>query len=337
MFADDTNIFVAGNNENVVYSKANKLLDELNLYMLSNQLHINTEKCVYMHFRPNYNHDERRNCARAKIVGSEHQLFVHNNKIKKTNMARFLGIVIDEDLNWDGHLEHLEQKLKSSIITIKRIKKFIPQEHFSKLYHSLFVSHLTYGISAWGSAPSYKLKKIFSIQKRCMRLLFGKQLNFDHAEYYKTCARTRSIDEYLAPRNYVLEHTKPLFTEHKLLTVYNLHKIFLLNEIYKIRKYRYPISLFNFLNNAPESLRNSQVNNILLPHYYLNNSRHQFLYCGISIWNKINNKAALQGNIFSSDLSMSSCSAKRKFKEILLSLQSSGDNENWEKQNFNFE
>ena len=79
-------------------------------------------------------------------------------KSKKTNMARFLGIIIDENLNWDSHLEHLEQKL-NNFITIKRIKKFIPHEHYSKLYHSLFTSHLTYGVSAWGSMSSDKLQK----------------------------------------------------------------------------------------------------------------------------------------------------------------------------------
>ena len=337
MFADDTNIFVVANTENEVYSKANKLLKEINLYMLSNQLHINTEKCVYMHFRPNYNHDEQKHCARAKVVGSDNQLFIHKNKIKKTNMARFLGIIIDEDLNWNGHLEHLEQKLKSSIITIKRIKKFIPHEHYSKLYHTLFVSHLTYGISAWGSVLSYKLKKIFNIQKRCIRLLYGKKLNFDHADYYRTCARARSIDDHLAPKDYVLEHTKPLFTEHEFLTVHNLHKIFMLNEIYKIRKYRYPIPLFTFLDKTPESSRNFRNNNILVPNYHLNISRHQFLYCGTKTWNKVNSKLALLGMNFLSDLSTSVSVAKKRFKQILLCLQSSGNHESWENYNFNFE
>ena len=102
-----------------------------------------------MHFRPKLNHDERKSCARAKLVGSENQLFINNHKVKKTNQARFLGIIIDENMNWEGHLENLEQKLNSAIITIKRIKKFIPQDHYKKLYHTLFVSHLTYGISSW--------------------------------------------------------------------------------------------------------------------------------------------------------------------------------------------
>ena len=333
MFADDTNIFVTGHSENDAYSKANKLLKEINLFMLSNQLHINTEKCIYMHFRPKLNHKERKTCARARIVGSEKQLFIHENKIKKTNKARFLGIIIDEDLNWDMHLEHLEQKLNSAIITIKRIKKFIPKEHYSKLYHTLFVSHLTYGISAWGSLSCYKLKKIFSIQKRCIRLLFGKNFTFDHVEFYKTCARARSIDEHMAPKNYVLEHTKPLFTEHKFLTVHNLHKLFILNEIYKIQKYRYPISLSTFLYKMSESTRSCRNNNLVIPNYRLNVSRNQFLHYGTTIWNKINS-IVLQKSSFLSDLSTSTCIAKIKFKEILFNLQSSGDISKWEKHNF---
>ena len=220
----------------MILTWANRVLKDLNLYMLSNQLHINNEKCVYMHFRPKYNHDKRKRCARAKIVGSDNKIFIFKNKIKKTNMARFLGIIIDENLSWDGHLEHLEQKLNSSIIIIKRIKKFIPHEHYSRLYHSLFTSHLTYGISAWGSMSSDKLQKNVNIQKRWhIRLLFAKRLNFDHAEFYKTCARTRTIDEHFAPKKFVLEHTKPLFTEYAFLTVHNLHKLFLLNEFLRLK------------------------------------------------------------------------------------------------------
>ena len=51
LFADDTNIFVIGKNENNVYLSAQKMLDGLYGYMYSNQLHINLTKSVCMHFR----------------------------------------------------------------------------------------------------------------------------------------------------------------------------------------------------------------------------------------------------------------------------------------------
>ena len=91
---------------------------------------------------------------------------------------------MDNKLNWDHHIKHLEDKMLSNIVLIKRIRKFIPHQHYKTIYHSLFLSHLTYGISCWGGAYSSKLLKLFNIQKRCMRILFGTQPSFDHAEFY---------------------------------------------------------------------------------------------------------------------------------------------------------
>ena len=347
MFADDTNIFVVGNSEKEVYAKANKILCEINLYMLSNQLHINTEKCVYMHFRPRLNHSERKSCARIRIVGSDHLLLLNGKKIKKADNARFLGIVIDENMNWDMHLQHLEQKLNSCIITIKRIKKFIPKDHYKKLYHTLFESHLSYGITSWGSCSPHKLEKIFAIQKRCLRLLFGKQLNFDHAEYYKTCARVRPFGKEKEPKNFVLEHTKPIFKEYNLLTVQNLHKLCILNEIFKIQKYKTPISLSTFLFKKSDQSRLCRKENLAVPNYRLNVSRNQFLFFGTTIWNNVNSKIykllnsesqqsqlICPGSDIFSDSSAPISYVKRKLKNVLLSLQLSGDSTNWEKHNF---
>ena len=177
MFADDTNIFVIGKTESEAYEKANNLLHELQIYMVSNQLHINYEKCVYIHFKPHVNNENRKTCARSRIISNEPQLRINGIKLKKTDKARFLGVIIDENLNCNHHLDYLEEKLNACIMTIKRVRKFIPEDQYKKIYHALFASHLTYGITAWGSAGVSYLDGIFSIQKRCVRLLFGKKIH----------------------------------------------------------------------------------------------------------------------------------------------------------------
>ena len=48
LFADDTNIFVVGNDMKDVYEKANRVLSDVQEYMYANQLHINMSKCSYM-------------------------------------------------------------------------------------------------------------------------------------------------------------------------------------------------------------------------------------------------------------------------------------------------
>ena len=45
------------------------------------------------------------------------------------------------------------------------------------MYHALFESHLTYGISVWGAQSQSVLKDIFTIQKKCIRMLFGIKSN----------------------------------------------------------------------------------------------------------------------------------------------------------------
>ena len=146
-------------------------------------------------------------------------------KVKKVDKIKFLGVIIDDhyQLSWNDQIEHVENKLLSTIALIKRIKKFIPPSQYMKIYHSLFESHLTYGISCWGGSYKSKLQKIFCLQKRCIRILFGRTYSFDHHEFYYYCARTKTYTEHMAQKDFNLEHTKPLFVKNNLLTIHNLY------------------------------------------------------------------------------------------------------------------
>ena len=55
----------------------------------------------------------------------------------------------DDRLLWEDHVAHLENKLKSSLVAIKRKIKYIPKSQYMNIYNRLFISHLTYGIGAW--------------------------------------------------------------------------------------------------------------------------------------------------------------------------------------------
>ena len=149
-----------------------------------------------MHFKPNFNAAQRLTCTRVREYGNENILKLGNTKLKKVDKVKFLGVVIDEKLNWEEHVKHMTQKLNSSIVMTKRIIKFIPKSEYMKIYDALFKSHLCYCISTWGAIPSSKLQGIFSIQKRCIRLLFGSEYSFDHSGYYETCARARSYQDH---------------------------------------------------------------------------------------------------------------------------------------------
>ena len=165
MFADDTNIFVCGDDEKQAYENANIVLNKVNNYMTLNLLHINLDKSVYMHFRSCYNASERLRCARTRPYGSETVIRIAEYKLKKVDKVRFLGITIDDKLNWESHIEDLVKKLNLTIIMLKRITKFIPKTEYRKLYDALFKSHLSYCISSWVGVSESKLRNIFSSKK----------------------------------------------------------------------------------------------------------------------------------------------------------------------------
>ena len=132
-----------------------------------------------MHFRHEYSNKERLVCARTdRTYDRLLSLKLCDNKLKKVSK-----VIIDKKLKWEAHIEHLQKKLKLSIIMIKRVKKFILKKEYLELYNALFTPHLTYCISVWGGISDYKLSKIFFLQKRCIRLLFWTELTFDHPEY----------------------------------------------------------------------------------------------------------------------------------------------------------
>ena len=327
MFADDTNIFVSGDDAKQAYDNANILLNEVNNYMVLNLLHINLGKSVYMHFRPSYNINERLTRARSRQYGHDGVVRIARHKLKKVDRVKFLGIIIDEKLNWEPHIEHLVDKLNMTIVMLKRIAKFIPKSEYRKLYDSLFKLHMNYCISSWGGVSESRLQNIFAVQKRCIRLLFGKKLSFDHAGYYETCARVRSYKEQMTPKNYCLEHTKPIFNEHNILNLSNLyvHQTFM--SMFKVMTEDTPISVYNMFNL-------SQRNNLLvnLPSIHLKISQNNFVNQCSLLWNRFigkvlekcapeNSGVLIQGSTKNSDLWTPIPFVKNKLRNMLLDFQ----------------
>ena len=94
--------------------------------MKVNLLHINRSKCAHMYFRPNLNNNERNTCARSNVYNTSCILSLNGKKVKKVDEIKFLGVIIDDQLSWDDQIEHVENKLLSTIALKKRIKFFIP-------------------------------------------------------------------------------------------------------------------------------------------------------------------------------------------------------------------
>ena len=280
---------MCGNTKREVYSVANNVLRSVYIYMKTNQLHINLSKCAHMYFRPSLNSEQRMTCARSTPYNERLTIAVNGQKIKQVDKVKFLSVIIDENLTWDDQIKHLENKLLATIVLMKRIKKFIPSSQNSKTYQSLFVSHITYAISCWGGIYPSKLQKLFSIQKRWLRIIFGETLSFDHSEYYLSCARTKTYDEHVALKDWKtinLNTQNRYLIKNSLLTLQNLYIARTLVELFKILKLQSPIYIYNSLKFCPRT----EHLKLLCPKLTLGISRNNFTISSILMWNSCINK-----------------------------------------------
>ena len=181
--------------------------------------------------------------------------------LKRVRETKFLGVIIDEKLSCNSQIRHIGKKITSTIGSLYEMRRIITKNLRSSVYNALVNSHLSYGISVWGSSASQtKLNYLFVLQKKPLETI--------------SASKNESKN--------VKGHTKQTFNENKILTVHNLASYFTVTCISKVRLQKirkYPYGLLSIDNTTPR---------ILLP---LLNSSHflnilSFLW-PTPIWNLI--------------------------------------------------
>ena len=308
LFADDTNIFVVAKSRAEAYQNANEVLKSVQNYTLANKLHVNAKKSCYIEF-----HKPRKKLG-PQSLAIDNRLFLNGIPLQKVSDTKFLGVTIDEGLTFNTHREKLARKLSSCSGMLSRIKDNIPASIHKNLYHSLFESHLSYGITVWGGTSNNKFQPLFVAQKKCIRIMFGDKQGY--LDKFKTCARTRPKEAMrLDSKFYEREHTKPLFVKHSLMTLHNLYSYHCCNELYKVLKYRTPIALFDIFCLSKRPGKETLIITTL--------PTDSFVHQASGLWNTI--RQILNIN----DFNITHNTFKCKLKNLILSSQGKGDIAEW--------
>lgn len=157
-FADDTTIVVSGVDSDEVCRRIATVVQEFKSWCDSNRLIINIQKTVFMKFRAALH----RNKFSLNIPGIQNGL---------SDSVRFLGAVLDSELNWQQHIDALAKRLNSSYYAISSLKNKFSLHTLISIYYANFYSHLSYGIVVWGLSPH--AGRLFVLQKRVIRLMFS--------------------------------------------------------------------------------------------------------------------------------------------------------------------
>ena len=106
MYADDTDITYAYVDVNSIQLNLNHDLGNLNKWLISTKLTLNTAKTGFMLIG-----------SRQKLttLSSQPELSINNIPIEKVTFLKSLGIFIDENLRWQTHINKLSKKIASGI------------------------------------------------------------------------------------------------------------------------------------------------------------------------------------------------------------------------------
>jgi hypothetical protein len=79
---------------------------------------------------------------------------------------KYLGVLLDENLNFNMHVDYVCNKLSRSLFCLNRQKKFVRKKALIQVYHALFNSHLLYCINILGATSMQNIKRISIMQKK---------------------------------------------------------------------------------------------------------------------------------------------------------------------------
>ena len=251
LFADDTNLFISGENITDLYTSMNAALDKILVWLRTNKLSINIEKTHYMLFT-------NKKSKNIPIL----PLYMNNIPLHKTTTTKFLGVVIDDKLTFKDHVDYIRKKISKNIGIISKAKQYFDVHTLSTLYYTFIFPYLSYCIEVWGSASVVHLNSLLKLQKRVCRII-------SHSDF--------------------LAHSLPLFKSLKILTVYDIYQMSLAIFMFRFNKRLLP-SIFNTyftINRRRHSINTRQLNNFHIPFCRLSLTQKFIKYKCVIFWNNL--------------------------------------------------
>lgn len=160
LYADDTSILIKANSLKELESKSNEVIAKLFSWFSFNKLAVNFEKTNYIIF------------ATKNNMNKEIKLKYNETYLKSVKAIKFLGLLIDSNINWKDQVKYISKKLSAACFSLRQLSQLVSKETLKIVYFSYFHSIMSYGVAFWGNSTDFK--QIFILQKKAIRILCKK-------------------------------------------------------------------------------------------------------------------------------------------------------------------
>ena len=91
-------------------------------------------------------------------------------KLQASSYVKYLGIYLDQYLDWSPHVNHLSHKLVKANAMLCKLRHYVNEATIKSIYYAIFHSHLSYVCTAWGQNLNPK-HRINLLQKKAIQLI----------------------------------------------------------------------------------------------------------------------------------------------------------------------
>ena len=122
---------------------------------------------------------------RSRPPDLELHLKINNAEIPTVTAIKFLGIIIDDRLNWKPQIQSVKSKVSSILYVMYKAYKLVTTAGMYSLYCSLFQPYISYCNEIWGNNYASDVKCLCVIQRKAVRLICNADRLTHTNELYK--------------------------------------------------------------------------------------------------------------------------------------------------------
>ena len=188
LYADDTVLFISDKSLHNIKSYMNSDLEKLNNWLKLNHLTLSISKSKFM------------------IIGSSQRLNkidsisfkVDNIDLDEVSSFKYLGIVINNRLNWQDHVDQMFSKINKKLGLLKRIRYCLPLDARLMFFNSYVLPLFDYADIVWGDRGNSTLMlQLQSLHNKAAKIILDLPIGSSASEAlnklkWKTLARRRA-------------------------------------------------------------------------------------------------------------------------------------------------
>ena len=232
MYADDTTLFYNIDN-NVTEDVINRELLKVYEWLGANKLSLNVAKTKFMVF-----HTSNRLVRYPNLL-------INGRQIERVTQFNFLGLILQSNMSWSMHTNHISLKVSKAIGIIYRLKDVYPLLVLQTLYNTLIRPYFNYCILAWGTTINND-NRLHLLQKKVLGLI--------------------SNSNYIA-------HTEPIYKNLRLLKLTDMFPIAVWKFYYKLMNNQQPEYFIDWKPDLPRVCTRYEIRS---PVFHLPLIRHKF-------------------------------------------------------------